>query len=264
MKHDLYIIKLGGSAITDKDAETSARKEVIQRIAVEISSIKGRKIVVHGAGSFGHPIVKLYKIHQGFKEERQLHGFSQTKIQLLQLNTAVLHALAENKVACSPFMPSAFLQSDNKRIVKAELEPLHHLLELGVTPVLHGDIVYDKTLGFSIVSGDQLVSYLAKHFRPHLVVFGCDVDGIYDDDPNRNPSAHLIPTITLGASSKVLDSIGRSRSPDITGGMAGKLREALDLAKAGIESVILNITRPGHLVKLINGDPVKCTRILPR
>ncbi|WP_455367473.1 isopentenyl phosphate kinase [[Eubacterium] cellulosolvens] len=260
----LYIIKLGGSAITNKKVEKHARVDVIQRLAKEIASIKEKKIIVHGAGSFGHPIVKQYKIHKGFIRRSQLEGFSQTKIQLLELNRMIVDALTKRQVACAPFMPSAFIIAKKGRIIKAELEPLIYLLKLGLTPVLHGDIVYDEALGFSIISGDQIVSYLAKQFKPYLVVFGCNVDGIFDDNPESNPNAHLIKHFTLNdVHHHFVRSIQEQSVPDITGGMAGKLQEAFELAEEGIESVIINITKPGLLIKLINKKPVRCSRILP-
>ncbi len=259
----LYIIKLGGSAITNKRVERHARVDVIHHLAKDIASIKGEKIIIHGAGSFGHPIVKQYKIHTGFRCKTQLEGFSQTKIQLLELNRMIVDALTRRKVACTPFMPSTFILAKNGRIIKAELEPLTRLLKLGLTPVLHGDIVYDEALGFSIISGDQLVSYLAKRFKPYLVIFGCNVDGIFDDDPQSNPNARLITHFTLDDVHHIVRSIREQSVPDITGGMAGKLQEAFELAEEGIESVIINITKPGLLVELVNKKPVRCSRILP-
>ncbi|MEM2921859.1 MAG: isopentenyl phosphate kinase [Candidatus Bathyarchaeia archaeon] len=258
----LYIIKLGGSAITEKSVENRPRLDVISRLAKEIASIEADKIIIHGAGSFGHPTAKRYKIHEGFLESQQLLGFSKIKVQLLILNKMVVDSLARRGVASTPFTPSAFIIAENDRIVKAELEPLTRLLSLGLTPVLHGDIVSDRAKGFSIVSGDQLASYLAKQLKPRLVVYGCDVDGVYDDDPRKNRQAKLIPTISVD-DQRIWGSTPGGGLHDVTGGMAGKLREALELAEAGIESVILNATKPRSLAKLIKGEPVTCSRILP-
>jgi len=49
------ILKIGGSILTDKNREMSARADEITRIAREISSSRSQDLVlVHGAGSFGH------------------------------------------------------------------------------------------------------------------------------------------------------------------------------------------------------------------
>ena len=35
------------------------------------------------------------------------------------------------------------------------------MMKMGFTPVLYGDAVLDEKLGFTVLSGDQIVSYLA-------------------------------------------------------------------------------------------------------
>ena len=61
---EIYVLKIGGSVLTEKGAEKSARASEIERISEEIAAVmrKWREasmrrmlILVHGAGSFGHP-----------------------------------------------------------------------------------------------------------------------------------------------------------------------------------------------------------------
>ena len=60
---NLTILKIGGSIITDKNADDGAANyDEIKRIADEISKHHGRLVVVHGAGSFGHPQAKKYAL----------------------------------------------------------------------------------------------------------------------------------------------------------------------------------------------------------
>ena len=55
------ILKLGGSVITDKGADEGVVREAdLLRIAKEVSEFRGKMIVVHGAGSFGHTHAKKY------------------------------------------------------------------------------------------------------------------------------------------------------------------------------------------------------------
>ena len=58
---DLMILKLGGSVITDKSTSyATADEKNIELIANEILKCKKdfnfKLIIVHGAGSFGHPL----------------------------------------------------------------------------------------------------------------------------------------------------------------------------------------------------------------
>lgn len=255
------LIKLGGSAITDKTKEFTARMDVIENICLELSKAKRKIVVIHGAGSFGHPVVKRYKLGAGYKSRDQLQGFLETKIKLYSLNKIVVKCLIEKGILALPFQPSAFMTARKGRIKRMEVRPLINALNLGFTPVLHGDVIFDEALGFSIASGDQIASKLAPRINANLAIFGCDVDGIFTADPKRDPNARLIPTITLTNFKDVMKMVERPKSPDATGGMEGKLRECLKLAKLGVESIILNLTKPGNLERILVGEDVPCTRI---
>lgn len=261
VKNKPLLIKLGGSAITDKNKEFTARMDIIENICLELSKAKRKIVVIHGAGSFGHPMVKRYKLGAGYKGKDQLQGFLETKMKLYSLNRIVVECLIEKGVPALPFQPLTFMTARKGRIKRIEVRPLINALNLGFTPVLYGDVIFDEALGFSIASGDQIASKLAPRINAKLVIFGCDVDGIFTADPKRDPNAKLIPTITLTNVKDVIRMIERPKSPDVTGGMRGKLRECLKLAKLGIESIILNLTKPGNLEKALMGGEVSCTRI---
>ena len=66
------------------------------------------------------------------------------------------------------------------------------------TPVMYGDAVLDEKLGFTILSGDQLVAYLAIKYNASKIVVGTDTDGIFDADPKTNPDAKPYKTPNLG------------------------------------------------------------------
>jgi len=73
----LYILKLGGSVITDKKGNKLAvKKAKLKKTASVISKVIKKKkfklIIVHGAGPFGHKIVTDYKIENGVKTQKQV------------------------------------------------------------------------------------------------------------------------------------------------------------------------------------------------
>ena len=137
------------------------------------------------------------------------------------------------------------------------------MLKIGLTPLLHGDIVYDKSLGFSVVSGDQIATYLANLVKPQLVIFGCDVDGVYSHDPKSKQKSYLIKTITPSQYEKMESAFHTVSHPDVTGGMKGKISETITLAENGIESIIINLLTPKNLSKLFDNTLTKYTRIKP-
>ena len=65
----IAILKLGGSILSDKNIPYSIKWDNLERIAMEIKNALDyyksqnkdiRLIVVHGGGSFGHPVAKKY------------------------------------------------------------------------------------------------------------------------------------------------------------------------------------------------------------
>jgi isopentenyl phosphate kinase len=123
------------------------------------------------------------------------------------------------------------------------------MLALGVTPVLHGDVVMDTTRGASIVSGDQIVASLARALPPVRVGLATDVAGVLGKD------GAVVKQVGRGGAAGLA---GGSGNTDVTGGMAGKLAELLDLADEGIGSAIFHASRIGDY---LDGRPHGGTRV---
>ena len=113
---------------------------------------------------------------------------------------------------------------------------LEKMLALGMVPVIHGDVVMDLSRGACIVSGDQLVRYLAVGLNINRVGLATDVPGVLD-------GGHVVPEITRKTAPSL--QIGNSMHTDVTGGMRGKINELLELASAGVGSDIFHVSRIG-------------------
>ena len=66
----MFIIKLGGSAITDKSKKYSYKKEIMSRLSTEIKKSNKEIILIHGAGSFGHILAEEYDLNSGYKNDK--------------------------------------------------------------------------------------------------------------------------------------------------------------------------------------------------
>lgn len=255
----LVIIKLGGSVVTYKDSPTpKARLDTIKRLAKEITQIyqqnKYQLILVHGAGSFGHPIAKEYKLHRGMKTKQQKLAFSLMDQQMIELNSAVTQALLENNVPAISLPPRSFVQQSAGKFTGFDSQIIRNYLDQNQIPVLFGDGVLDSKWGCSIVSGDTLVSYLAKKLHAHQVIFLSDVDGIYTADPKRDPKAKLIPLITNKNLKEVLAGLTLSGRDDVTGEMMGKILELQRHLE--VEVLITNGLNDGSLLKAVGQYPI--------
>ena len=254
----MFVIKLGGSVITDKSRKNTFKEKVTLRLVSEIKESQKQVIVVHGAGSFGHILAKKYDLHKGYKNKEQLLGVAEVQRDVKDLSLRVLDAFLEEGVNAVSLAPSAFLVNQVSRIKHMDTGNFKRYLEAGITPITFGDVVVDESLIFSIVSGDQLMLELAKVFRPELVVFVADVDGIFTGDPNSEKDAQLLPVVDK----EVLSSIGESQGgvDDVTGSILGKSKIMLEIAAHGMDTLILNGNVKNRLRDALTGRDVLCTK----
>jgi isopentenyl phosphate kinase len=148
----------------------------------------------------------------------------------------------------------------NKRLYSASLDLIRKYLDLGFVPVIYGDVVLDldESIKIAVLSGDQIVKYLAENLRPERVIMASDVDGIYNKNPKINPDAELLKVVT---SNEQIELIKNNQTVDVTGGMSGKLTELLELANLGVESEIINANKFNIIKNALNGEKVTGTLI---
>lgn len=256
------ILKLGGSIITRKEKPLTPNLSAIKRIAGEISQAHvPQLVIIHGGGSFGHPLAKQYRIKEGYSgEQDQLLGFSKTHQAMRTLNKLILDALLQHNIAAVAVSPLSCVATKHGRIATSIEFPLKTLLETGFTPVLYGDAIVDSELGFTILSGDQLTAHLAVQLNAERIVMSIDKDGLFTTDP-KDSSARLISKCTLDELKLMQGQLETSSSTDVTGGMRGKVIELVPAIEKGIPAQIVNAGKPGRVLKALRGEDVKGTII---
>jgi isopentenyl phosphate kinase len=259
------IIKLGGSVITEKDKLFKPSTTIIERLAREIAKANVEPIVIiHGGGSFGHPVAHKYDLVKGYKYSDQLIGFAKTRQAMVELNKLIIDALINNNLSAVSVQPSSCIITQNGRIDTFNIEAVKKLLDLNLIPVLYGDAVLDYDLGFTILSGDQLVAYLAVKLISKKIIIGVDVDGLYTKDPKKDSKANLIKHITIKKLKEILEAIDVTTNTDVTGGMKGKLIELIPALRKGTIIKIINAKIPNRLIKALKDEEVKGTTLSPR
>ncbi len=256
---ELYIIKLGGSAITEKEKNRPrAKVGVIRRIAGEIAKARKKKqfslVIVHGAGPFGHRLVAEHGIGDGIKTAKSAEGLAKTRQVVLELNRVVVCELIRAGVAAVSLQPGAFFVQKNKKVAGFDASVVKKWLNAhnSVVPVLFGDMVPDSELGASVLSGDVIAPVLARELSAKKLLLGSDVDGIYTKDPKLHGSAEKITEINSGNFASVVRGVGGSRAVDVTGGMRGKLFELRNnLRRAKCEAIVFNLNKKNSLYRLL-------------
>jgi len=257
------ILKIGGSAITDKTGELAAKTEIINRLAEEIKRVDlDNLIIVHGGGSFGHPTAAKYGIKDGYKEDpAQKLGFAETHHVMTVLNGLVMDALIWHEIPAVSIAPSSCIITDNGKIRYFDETILKEVAKMTFTPVLFGDAVFDEKLGFTILSGDQLVAYLALKYKASKVVVGVDTDGLFDCDPKTNPNAKPYKRLTLAELKQIQPKLGKAAGTDVTGGMADKIAELIPVVEQGIHVTITGAAKALSIYRALTDQSVLGTEI---
>ena len=217
------IVKFGGAAITVKDGEPDTLnvnalgaccasiaevvRTEISELAIEFAKESPlRVIVVHGAGSFGHPQAKQYGVADGGDMDGDpvlREGVDKTKASVRKLCRLVCDELiseggAPALVKPAPISPYGKFftvgKKLNRNLSRGGFDEVRAALMEGKIPVLHGDVVNDAEQGCAILSGDTLVECLTEEFKPKRVVFVSDVEGIFTAKPlHKNGPCDLCP-----------------------------------------------------------------------
>lgn len=248
----MTILKLGGSAITNKSGWMSANKPAIAGLAGAVAkawkSGVRNLIIVHGAGSFGHALVIRWKLDNGCKTPAKERAAIKTHEACAKLSSLVVSALKRKGVPAVSIPPIELIVSKNRRIMRFSTGPVAAALKSGKLPVLYGDMVPDVSLGFSVCSGDQIVAYLGKNSS--RIVMASKVEGVMAD-------GKLVPLITRRNFASVSRHLGGS-SKDVTGGMAGKIKEIMAIRRP---AYIVDSRKPSRVTALLLGKKATATKI---
>lgn len=126
------------------------------------------------------------------------------------------------------------------------------LLKLGVVPVVNeNDTVATYEIEFG--DNDKLSAIVAALIGADLLILLSDIDGLFTDDPNKNPKAEfidIVPEIT-----KELASMGKDAQSNVgTGGMSSKIAAARIATDSGADMVIANAKDTDVIYDILRGE----------
>jgi isopentenyl phosphate kinase len=234
----MILIKLGGSIITNKEKPLSARRKTIDNLAKNLKKIDESMIIVHGGGSYGHYWSVKYDMHT--KERKyDLRGVAIVKNSMIELNKIILDSLLNNKL--NPYcLPPTDFMSGNKPILKKAKE-IEKIAKSGLIPVTYGDALWYGQKKTYILSGDKIMTHLAKILKPRLCIFALNEDGLYSDLKSKKLIYELRNEHPLISENKM----------DVTGGMTRKVEEASRISKMKMNVFFVNGNKPERIVKAV-------------
>ena len=247
-------LKLGGSLITDKSKPSTPNipllKELAQAITRSYQNNTYRLVLGHGSGSFGHQPAKKYGTRQGVQTQQDWFGFLEVWKQARALNQIVIDLFTEAGLAVLSFPPVSAVIAESGRVLSWDTQPIRSALQNRLVPVIYGDVIFDRQLNGTILSTEELFIGLADQILPYRVLIAGIEPGVWKDYPKCTAIHNAINSSAMQDA-----AIQGSASVDVTGGMAEKVKQMLNLVQyhSGVEVQIFSGTDPQEVAQVLEG-----------
>lgn len=248
------VVKLGGSVITRKREVERLRPKILARLAGELTHAEpGRLVLLHGAGSFGHPGAHRFGLARapeaGEDARRRSRGAAIVAAEVRRLHLAVLRALLDAGAAPVSVPMATHARNRAGRLAALETLPFETVLARGGLPVSFGDVVPDEEWGWSILSADAIAESLVPALGIRRVLFVSDVPGILEGPASgrRRVVANVTDEVV-----RTLRPV--SGGPDVTGGVRSKAAAMCAIARAGADAGLISGLSDGTLRRAVQGE----------
>jgi isopentenyl phosphate kinase len=264
--NDISLLKLGGSLLTDKNKPFSIRENVVESAIQQIIDANERLILIHGGGSFGHPLAKKYSISEGLNTSisDQILGLAETHQSMNKFNSYLINSFLQKKFPVISIQASnVFIKKEESFIIQS-IDIIELFLDLGILPILYGDIILDSKGSFSIISGDQIIVELCnriKNYNITNVIFAIEKDGLFIKERENDK---LITKLALELEPEDLNKIEIAeleKKIDVTGGIAGKINEIKQICHYNIPVQIINGLKENFIFKALKKQNIISTKI---
>jgi len=182
-------------------------------------------VLGHGSGSFGHVPAAKYGTRQGVNDSEQWFGFAEVCSAAARLNATVREILIAEGMPALSLQPSASAECREGEILTMSTGSIKSALSAGLVPIVYGDVAFDADRGGTIISTEEIMSFLVAGLRPAWILLAGKSDGVFDHEHRT------IPLITRENFEYVRKVVGGSHGTDVTGGMASKVESMLKLVE---------------------------------
>ena len=133
--------------------------------------------------------------------------------------------------------------------ITKKVKEIEKIAKSGMIPVTYGDALWFGQNKTYILSGDKIMTHIAKILKPRLVIFALNEDGVYSDLKSKKLIYEL---------KGERPSISENKM-DVTGGMTRKIEEASKIAKMRMNVFFVNGNKPDRIVKAIKNNKFEGT-----
>lgn len=232
------VIKVGTTTITyDETGDINLEKlEKFVRILINLRN-KGKEVIVVSSGAVGVGRTAL-----GMEKKPDTEAAKQACAAVGQARLMMIYEKLFNEY--SQLTAQVLLTKEsvtNEECRKNAKRTFDELIRMKVVPIVNENdaISVDELAYGNFGDNDTLAANVAELVDADLLILMSDIEGLYTDDPKKNPNARFIHTVA--AIDEKLERMAKGASTEFgTGGMATKVKAARIVTQSGADMVIAN------------------------
>ncbi len=251
------VVKIGSSSL--QHSQTGDLDYIkIEKLVRELCDIRNQGkdvvLVTSGAIAAGKKAVHISEI-KGSKvplstaEKQACSAIGQARLMMTYQKLFAEY----NQIAAQVLMTKNTVVNDLNRFNTTNT--FAELFKLGVIPVVNeNDTVSTYEIEFG--DNDTLSAVVAAVVGADLLILLSDIDGLYTDDPRKNPDAKFIEVVEKLTDDYMEMGKGSTGSNVGTGGMNTKLVAGKIATRCGCDMIICNSSDIGILHRIMDGENV--------
>ena len=245
------VIKVGTSSLTHP--ETGMMDLIkLEKLVRELSDLhnQGKEVILVSSGA-----IAVGRKTIGMKERPRKLELKQACASIGQARLMKSYQklfMEYNQIASQILMTkNTFINGENRINARNTFETL---LSLGAIPIVNeNDTISTYEIRFG--DNDTLSAIVTALVEADLLILLSDIDGLFTDDPNRNPNAEFIEYVDH--IDRDLEKMAKGAASDLgTGGMSTKLHAAQIATASGAEMIIANGRDMGVIHRIMGGEPI--------
>ena len=248
------VVKIGSSSLMHSETGKLdlLKIERLVRALVDIKN-SGKEVILVSSGAIavGKTAIGLHERPDELPVKQACAAIGQAKLMMVYQKL-----FAEYGTIAAQVLLTKYTMLNPVTRTNAE-NTFKELLHIGAIPVVNeNDTVSTQEIEQvqSFGDNDKLSALVASITEADLLILLSDIDGLYTDDPNKNPDARFINVVDK--IDEQLMNMGKNSSGSSvgTGGMSAKLVAAQIATYSGTDMVITNGNDVTNISRIINGE----------
>lgn len=243
------VIKVGSSSITHDNGKINLQK--IDELCFEIANLKNQGydvvLVSSGAIAAGRAKLNLKERPKETSDKQAAAAVGQVALTNIYDRSLVSYGYNSAQV-----LLTRTIEVDQEMRVNVE-NTFEKLLGMNVIPIINeNDTISTYEIKFG--DNDTLSAVIARMIKADLLIMLTDIEGLYTDDPRKNPDAKIIHEV---ADINEVEGMAKETESNVgTGGMYTKIKAAKLAIEKDIEVVIGSGEKMKTIRYIVKGEEI--------